>query len=105
MITAIVLIQTERGQTQQTAEALLDVAHVSEVYSVTGEYDLVALVRVRQYEQMAEVVPQHLARVPGILRTQTLMAFQCYARRDLERLWGIGLEEETAAESPAPASG
>ena len=100
MITAIVLMQTERGRTQQAAEALLDIHEVSEVYSVTGEYDLVAIVRVRRYEQMAEVVPQKMADVPGITRTETLMAFECYSRRDLERMWGIGLEEpaEEAAE-------
>ncbi len=92
MVTAIVLIQTERGQTQRAAEALLEIQEVAEVYSVTGEYDLVAIARVRHYDQMAEVVPQKMAGVPGITRTQTLMAFQCYSRRDLERMWGIGLE-------------
>jgi hypothetical protein len=56
----------------------------------------VAIVRVRQYEQMAEVVPTRLASVPGITSTTTLMAFQCYSRRDLERMWGIGLDDESA---------
>jgi DNA-binding Lrp family transcriptional regulator len=92
MITAIVLIQTERGRPQAVAEALLEIHDVAEVYSVAGDYDLVAIVRVRQYDQMAEVVPQRIAAVGGILRTQTLMAFQCYSRHDLERMWGIGLE-------------
>ena len=94
MVTAIVLIQTERGRTQDTAEALLEIDQVNEVYSVTGEYDLIALVRVRQYDEMAEVVPGRIARVPGITRTETLMAFQCYSRRDLESMWAIGLEEQ-----------
>lgn len=94
MITAIVLLQTERGQTEQAADALLAIPAVSEVYSVTGEWDLVALVRVRQYEQMAAVVPGHISRVPGIQRTQTLMAFQHFSRHDLERLWSIGMDEE-----------
>lgn len=100
MISAIVLIQTDRGQTQQVAEALLNIPEVSEVYSVTGEYDLVAIVRVKQYERMAEVVPQKMGKVPGLARTETLMAFQYFARKDLERMWGIGLEsqeEESAA--------
>jgi DNA-binding Lrp family transcriptional regulator len=97
MITAIVLIQTERARTQAVAEALLEIHEVAEVYSVAGDYDLVAIVRVRQYEQMAEVVPQHIAAVAGIVRTQTLMAFQYYSRHDLERMWGIGLETETGA--------
>ncbi len=98
MVTAIVLIQSVRGHTQRAAEALLEIEEVSEVYSVTGEYDLVAMVRVRHYDQMAEVVPLKMGNVPGIVRTQTLMAFQCYSRRDLERMWGIGLESAEPGE-------
>lgn len=94
MITAIVLIQTERGGTQRVAEKLLEIQEVAEVYSVTGEYDLVAIVRVKQYEQMADVVPQQIQQIPGLGRTQTLMAFQYFSRHDLERMWGIGLEAE-----------
>ena len=94
MITAIVLLQTERGQTEQTADALLAIPSVSEVYSVTGEWDLVALVRVRHYDQMAEVVPGRVSREPGVLRTQTMMAFQHFSRHDLERLWSIGMDQE-----------
>ena len=93
MVTAIVLIQTERGRTQAVAEGLLEVPGVTEVYSVTGEYDLVAIVRVHRYEQMAEVVPRRIADVAGLVRTHTLMAFQCFSRHDLERMWGIGLVE------------
>ena len=78
MVTSIVLIHTERGRTEETAEALLNVPGVAEVYSVTGEYDLVAIVRVEQYEQMAEVVPRHIAALPGVARTHTLMTFQHY---------------------------
>lgn len=96
MIAAIVLIKVERGRIAETAETLLDIPEVAEVYSVAGEYDLVAIVRVRQYEQMAEVVPTRLASVSGIASTTTLMAFQCYSRRDLERMWGIGLDDESA---------
>lgn len=99
MVTAIVLIRAQMGQTQQIAEALLALPEVAEVYSVAGEFDLVAIMRVREYDQMAEAVPQKLARVPGILRTTTLMAFQCYSRHDLDRMWGIGLESEPSASS------
>ena len=102
MITAIVLIKTERLKLQETAEALLEIDEVKEVYSVAGEYDLVAIVRVRQYDQMNEVVPGKLARLTGIAATTTLMAFQCYSRRDLERMWGIGLEEEVEFGSSSP---
>ncbi|MFN0071140.1 MAG: Lrp/AsnC family transcriptional regulator [Chloroflexota bacterium] len=96
MVTAIVLIQAEMGRTSSIAESLLQLPEVSEVYSVAGEFDLVAMVRVPHYDQMAEAVPQKLARVEGIQRTQTLMAFQCYSRHDLERIWGIGMEGESA---------
>jgi DNA-binding Lrp family transcriptional regulator len=94
VVTAIVLIKTERLKTQETAEALLEIDEVKEVYSVAGEYDLVAIVRVRHYDEMNVVVPGKIQRVAGIASTTTLMAFQCYSRRDLERMWGVGLEEE-----------
>jgi DNA-binding Lrp family transcriptional regulator len=96
MITAIVLIHTERGQTVAAGEALAELPEVAEVYSVTGEYDLVALVRARRYEQIAEVVPERIAAVSGVARTHTLMAFQHYSRHDLEGLFSIGLETEPA---------
>jgi DNA-binding Lrp family transcriptional regulator len=78
MITAIVLIQTDPGQTAPAGEALARIPNVAEVYSVTGEYDLVAIVRVEKYDQMAEVVPRRITAVPGIARTHTLMTFQHY---------------------------
>ena len=101
MVTAIVLIQTERGRVEEVAQDLLEVDEVSEVYLVAGDYDLVAMVRVRQYEQMAGLVPGKLARVGGILRTTTLMAFQAYSRHDIERLWSVGLDEELASRQRA----
>ena len=97
MITAIVLIRTERGQTESAAEALTEIPNVAEVYSVTGEYDLVAVVRVSQYEQMAQLVPSRIARVQSIASTHTLMAFQHYSRHDLDRMWGMGMETEQGA--------
>jgi DNA-binding Lrp family transcriptional regulator len=94
VITAFVLISTDRGQTPAVAEALLQIHEVAEVYSVAGDFDVVAIVRVRHYDEMADIVPGRIAAVPGISRTQTLMAFQCYSRHDLERMWAIGLESE-----------
>jgi DNA-binding Lrp family transcriptional regulator len=78
MITAIVLIQTEPGETGAAGAALARIPSVAEVYSVSGEYDLVAIVRVEKYDEMAEVVPRRIAAVPGIARTHTLMTFQHY---------------------------
>ena len=97
MITAFVLIHTERGRTVAAAEALAEIPDVAEVYSVTGEYDLVAIVRVHKYEQMAEVVPGRIAAVAGVAHTHTLMAFQYFSRHDLDRIWGIGMDTETAS--------
>jgi DNA-binding Lrp family transcriptional regulator len=93
MVTSFVLIHTERGRTEETAEALLNLPGVAEVYSVTGEYDLVAIVRVRNYEDMASVVPDRIARTEGVAGTHTLMAFQHYSRHDLEAAWGLGMEQ------------
>ena len=96
MITAIVLIQAERAGVSDLAQALLEIPEVAEVYSVAGEYDLVAILRVKEYDAMAEVVPGRLQRLEGVLRTQTLMAFQMYSRHDLERLFSVGYESEEA---------
>lgn len=105
MITAIVLINCERGTVAQTAETLLSLRGVGEVYSVAGQHDLVAIVRVREYDDMATVVPKQIAGIHTITSTTTLMAFECYSRRDMERMWGIGLDEESAlGASPSPGS-
>ena len=98
MITAIVLIQSQRGRIPDVAQELLEIPEVAEVYSVAGAYDLVAILRVKEYEAMSEVVPGKLQRLTGVERTTTLMAFQCYSRHDLERLFSIGYEEELVEE-------
>jgi DNA-binding Lrp family transcriptional regulator len=92
MITAIVLIQGERDKLPETAAAIADVEGVAEVYSVAGDYDLVAIIRVREHDELAEVVTGQLLKMGGIVRTNTLIAFKSYSRRDLERMWEIGLE-------------
>lgn len=93
MISAIVLIRASRGAAPTLAQELLDIPEVSEVYSVAGAYDLVAILRVKEYSDMAEVVPGKLQRLEGIEHTETLMAFQCYSRHDLDRMFSIGMEE------------
>lgn len=95
MITAIVLIRAVQGHVSDLAQELLEIPEVAEVYSVTGEYDLVAMIRVKEYSAMADVVPGKLQPLAGVDRTETLMAFQCYSRHDLDRLFSIGLETET----------
>jgi DNA-binding Lrp family transcriptional regulator len=99
MITAIVLVKAVRGKAQDLAQSFLEIPEVAEVYSVAGDFDLVAILRVKEYDAMAEVVPQKLQRLEGVERTTTLMAFQCYSRHDLERLFSIGLEDEDPAET------
>ncbi|MCA0376978.1 MAG: Lrp/AsnC ligand binding domain-containing protein [Gemmatimonadetes bacterium] len=92
MITTIVLIQADPRSITACATALAGIPGVSEVYSVSGAWDLVAIVRVPDLDQIAEVVTQEFAKVPGIIRTQTLTAFRTYSRRDLEQAWDIGVE-------------
>lgn len=85
MVTAIALISAERTTIPETAQALADIEGVSEVYSVSGEFDIVAVLRVREYEQLASLVTDGLLKIPTITRTQTLMAFRTYSRQDLEQ--------------------
>ncbi len=92
MVSAVVLINVERGKVNETAQGLLEIAGVAEVYSVTGEYDLVALVRIARYEDLAEVVTARMVQLSAITKTNTLMAFQCFSREDLQQAWDIGVE-------------
>jgi len=92
MVSAVVLINVQRGQVNETAQSLLEIEGVAEVYSVTGEYDLVALLRLHKYEDLAEVVTNRLVQLSGITKTNTLMAFQCYSKADLQQAWDIGVE-------------
>lgn len=90
MVHAFVLIDAEPARIADLATQLADVEGVAEVYSVAGEADLVAVVRVRHHDDLAEVVTRRISGMPGILNTRTLIAFQAYSRKDLEALWDIG---------------
>jgi len=83
MVAAVVLIRAQRDHIPSAARAVADIEGVAEVYSVSGEWDLIAVVRVPEWEQIAEVVTEHLAKVDGIERTTTLVAFRVYSRQDL----------------------
>ena len=96
MVTAIVMVNAARHSVPETAQALLKINGVREVYSVTGEYDLVAIVSTPVYEQLADLVTGQISGVRTITGTHTLMAFQCYSNQDMERLWDIGAETEEA---------
>lgn len=93
MVTAILLIRVERGKVSEVAEALAALAGISEVYSVAGRYDLVAIVRVRHTEDMANLVTSEVVKVQGIRETETLTAFRAYSRHDLEAAFSLGLAE------------
>jgi DNA-binding Lrp family transcriptional regulator len=92
MVTAIVMINAEVHQIPEVAEVIAQIPGVSEVYSTTGEFDLVAIVRVRAHEELAEVIPGKLNKVPGVIATQTHIAFRTYSRHDLEAAFSIGFE-------------
>ncbi|NIO12629.1 MAG: Lrp/AsnC family transcriptional regulator [Xanthomonadales bacterium] len=93
MVTAIVLVNARRDMVNETAQDLTELQGVSEVYSVAGPYDLVAIIRARDNEEMADLVTGSMLRMVGIEKTTTLVAFRAYSRYDLERMFAIGLEE------------
>ena len=92
MITAIVNINAAVDRIPEVAQAIADLDGVSEVYSVAGDVDLVAIVRVRRHEELADVIAGRLNKVEGILATQTLIAFQAYSKHDLEATFSLGME-------------
>jgi DNA-binding Lrp family transcriptional regulator len=94
MITAIVNINCAVDRIPEVAQAVADLDGVTEVYSVAGDVDLVAMVRVRRHEELADVIAGRLNKVEGIQATQTLIAFQAYSKHDLEATFSLGLEQE-----------
>ncbi|MBB3082151.1 Lrp/AsnC family transcriptional regulator [Geodermatophilus sp. SYSU D00742] len=92
MITAIVMIDAATDAIPEVAEAVADLDGVSEVYSVAGTVDLIAVVRVREFEQIADVVAGRINKVPGVLETDTHIAFRAYSRHDLEAAFAIGFD-------------
>jgi DNA-binding Lrp family transcriptional regulator len=93
MGTAVVLMSAEHGRVQGIAEQLAALQGISEVYSVGGQYDLVALIRVKTNEDLADLVTRQMALVGGIRSTETLIAFRTYSRHDLEAMFSVGMEE------------
>ena len=90
MVNAVVLIGCAIDGIPEAAQAIAGIDGDSEVYSVAGEYDLVAVVRVPSHEDLARVIPQGVARVGGVVRTETLIAFRAYSRHDLEAAFSLG---------------
>jgi DNA-binding Lrp family transcriptional regulator len=90
MTHAIVLIEAERTALPVLGGTLADVDGVAEAYSVTGEWDFVAIVRVPEHDQLADIVTGHIGQLDGVTRTQTMVAFEAFSRHDLEALFAIG---------------
>ena len=96
MLTAFILVGSTREGLAHLGSDLAAVEGVAEVYTVTGEWDFVAIVRVREHEELADVVTQRLTKLDGIERTQTMVAFQQFSAHDLEAMFGLGLEDRPA---------
>jgi DNA-binding Lrp family transcriptional regulator len=90
MTHAVVLIEAERSAMRTLGSELAAVDGVAEAYSVTGEWDFVAIVRVPDHEQLADVVTGEIGGLSGVIRTQTMVAFAAFSRHDLEALFSIG---------------
>lgn len=93
MITAIVFIKADVARIPEIAQQIAAIDGVSEVYSVTGDIDLIALLRVRHHDDVAALVPDQLNKVPGILSTETHIAFRTYSTHDLEAAFSLGIDE------------
>ena len=90
MVSAVILFNVERNQINEVAQKLADVPGITEVYSVSGSYDLVAIVRVKTNEELADLVTARLLKVSGIRETETLISFRVYSRFDLEAAFSLG---------------
>jgi DNA-binding Lrp family transcriptional regulator len=93
VITAIVLIQAEVDRIPEVAEALAELDGVSEVYSVTGDVDLIAIVRVRRHEELADVIADRVGKVTGVRHSDTHIAFRTYSQHDLEAAFALGFDD------------
>ena len=94
MITAIVLVNCEVNRIPEAAEEIAEIPGVSEVYSVTGDADLIAMVRVRAHEELADIIADRLSKVQGVVGTSTHIAFRTYSAHDPEAAFSLGLDGE-----------
>jgi DNA-binding Lrp family transcriptional regulator len=91
MVTALVLLNIERGMVNTVAETLAALEGISEVYSVAGRFDLAVIIRAKNNEQLAELVTNKMLKVEGILKSETLISFRVYSRHDLDGMFSIGM--------------
>lgn len=91
MVTSIILINAERNKINAVAEQLQAITGISEVYSVSGKYDLIAIVRVKTNDDLANLVTKQMLAIEGIVKTETMLAFQAFSRHDLEAMFAVGM--------------
>ncbi|MFW2368049.1 MAG: Lrp/AsnC family transcriptional regulator [Desulforhopalus sp.] len=91
MVTSIILMNVERLKIGEVAEKLKEIEGISEVYSVSGNYDLVAIVRVKTNDDLANLVTSRMHAIEAILKTETMLAFKAYSRHDLEAMFSVGM--------------
>ncbi|MFB3894822.1 MAG: Lrp/AsnC family transcriptional regulator [bacterium] len=91
MVTAIVLLTVNRDSINTVAELLAEIPGISEVYSVAGEYDLVAIIRVKNNEGLADLVTNKMLKIEGIQKSETLISFRVFSKHDLEQMFAIGM--------------
>ncbi|HKV44014.1 MAG TPA: Lrp/AsnC ligand binding domain-containing protein [bacterium] len=101
MFTAFVMIQAERRRMQDVARRMAEIPGVEEVYSVTGDCDIIAVLRLKEYDDLAEIVTGKMGEIPGIVRTNTHLAFRAFPQSLLDRSFSVGLEEEAKGRGPA----
>ena len=92
MVTAVVLLTAATDKVPELAQTMSELEGVSEVFSVAGQYDLVALVRVRENEDLARVISEKMRKLPGITSSETLISFKVYSRKDIEAAFQLGLD-------------
>lgn len=92
MVTSIILMNVERSKINEVAERLAEISGISEVYSVSGTYDLVVICRVATNEDLSNLVTKNLLSIEAILKTETMLAFKAFSRHDLDTMFSIGLD-------------
>ncbi|MDP3479985.1 MAG: Lrp/AsnC ligand binding domain-containing protein [Desulfoprunum sp.] len=92
MVTSIILMNVERSRINEVAEHLAEIPGISEVYSVSGTYDLVVICRVATNEDLSNLVTKKLLSIQAILKTETMLAFKAFSRHDLDTMFSIGLD-------------
>ena len=94
MLTAFILVKSSREGLTSLGPHLADIEGIAEVYTLTGEWDFIAIARVREHDELAQVVTQRLTQLDGIEKTQTMVAFQQFSAHDLEAMFGLGLDDK-----------